>query len=77
MRAIHTFVLRIFFDPEAPETLRGSLQAVDENGAAPFTSEQTLLALLHDKVCEPEGEEDQGSRISTTSAGWSDTDVPT
>ena len=30
MHFIHTFVLRLLYDPQDPETLRGSLQAVSE-----------------------------------------------
>ena len=46
MHTIHTFILRIFIDSQAPERLRGSLQATGQKEAAPFLDGAGLLALL-------------------------------
>ncbi len=46
MRTIQTFILRLFIDTDAPETLRGALQGIAESQAHSFTDEQALLNLL-------------------------------
>jgi hypothetical protein len=46
MHITQTFILRLFVDLEAPEMLRGSLQAITGKEACTFTNEQALLVLL-------------------------------
>ena len=45
MHSIHTLVLRLLYDSQNPELLRGSLQAVGEKEAHPFVGEEDLCAL--------------------------------
>ena len=52
MRAIQTYILRLFVDSDVPECLRGSLQALTEPDTRPFAGEQTLLEILHTFVNE-------------------------
>jgi hypothetical protein len=47
MRTIQTFILRLFIDTEAPEEVRGALQALNEKEEPiPFRHEAALVALL-------------------------------
>ena len=66
MHFIHTFVLRLLYDPQDPETLRGSLQAVSEKEVYPFVGEKNLYALaagLNQVRVEEAPSEDQTSLV--------------
>jgi hypothetical protein len=52
MHTIQTFVLHLFVDLDAPEILRGSLQAVTQKEIHPFIGEQMLGALLRQVIIE-------------------------
>ena len=73
MHSIHTLVLRLLYDSQNPELLRGSLQAVGEKEAHPFVGEEDLCALaarLIQYQAGPEGMEPDP--ISLKQAGKSD-----
>ena len=63
MRTIHTFILRLMVDTDDPRTLRGSIQAIEEDTTHIFTNASSLLALLRKMLAaaaqgspDPEGE---------------------
>ncbi len=47
MRRILVVVLRLLFDPESPQTLRGSIVQVPEGTARPFADGDALLEALN------------------------------
>ncbi len=52
MRAIRTFVLRVLFDSTEQQSLRGSVQAVQEAEPHAFADGEKLLALIRQKLNE-------------------------
>ena len=50
MHTTRTFILRLFIDPDARQTLRGSIQALTEKKSHPFVSQEKLAALLQELV---------------------------
>ena len=52
MRTVQAFILRLLYDSESPQALRGSLKAVERDEARPFMDEGELLALLRQAIAE-------------------------
>ncbi len=47
MRAIKTFILHLYVDPEAPERLCGNLRPLEEPESYPFKNKTQLEELLY------------------------------
>jgi hypothetical protein len=52
MRSIKTFILRLYTDPEMPETICGDLQALPGRKTNPFKNYTELLNRLHQSTTE-------------------------
>jgi len=50
MRTTFSCILRLFFDPEEQDSLRGALLSVADNQASSFLDERELLQQLHELV---------------------------
>ena len=67
MHTTRTFILRLFIDPDARQTLRGSIQALTEKKSHPFVSQEKLAALLQELV---DGDTvHRGDEVHRTTAG--------
>jgi hypothetical protein len=53
MRTTRSFVLRLMFDPDEPQALRGTLRAVDDEAEQTFADERQLVQLLHELQPQP------------------------
>ena len=54
MHIVHTFVVRLFVDPQAPGVIKGSIQDIFGAAPIPFNDLQALLELFERLVREQE-----------------------
>ena len=47
MHIVHTFVVRLFVDPQAPGLIKGSIQDIFGAAPIPFTDLQTMLEIYN------------------------------
>lgn len=53
MHTVQTFILRLLFDPEEPDALRGALQPIPQGETLSFVGEAELLARLRQLLKTP------------------------
>jgi hypothetical protein len=53
MRSIKTFVLRLYFDVDAPERLCGNIRSLEDTDNHPFKNQIEFEEVLHRLIREP------------------------